>query len=178
MTGLVHIYCGDGKGKTTAAVGSAVRAAGRGKRVLIARFMKTDNSGEVTGLSYVPGITVLPCDQNFGFSWEMSAAQRTAAALYYGELFEMAWKMAAGQDGEDGYDMLVLDELIGACGLGFVNEMTVTGRLRGKPDSLEVILTGRGPSDELKACADYITEMTMERHPFEKGVPAREGIEF
>ena len=82
MTGLIHIYHGDGKGKTTAAIGSAVRAAGRGKRVLIARFLKTDDSGEVMGLAHVPGITLLPCDQNFGFSWEMSAVQRKAAALY------------------------------------------------------------------------------------------------
>ena len=85
MTGLIHIYHGDGKGKTTAAIGSAVRAAGRGKRVLIDRFLKTDDSGEVTGLAHVPGITLLPCDRNFGFSWEMSAVQRKAAAVYYWE---------------------------------------------------------------------------------------------
>ena len=90
MTGLIHIYHGDGKGKTTAAVGSAVRAAGRGKKVLIARFLKTDDSGEVMGLGHVPGITLLPCDENFGFSWEMSDVQRKAASLYYNNLFRMA----------------------------------------------------------------------------------------
>ena len=178
MTGLIHIYHGDGKGKTTAAIGSAVRAAGRGKKVLIARFLKTDDSGEVMGLGHVPGITLLPCDENFGFSWEMSDVQRKAASLYYNNLFRMAWEMAAGQDGADGFDMLVLDEVIGACGLGFVREDVVVEMLRGKPGGLEVIMTGRGPSDELMECADYITEMVMRRHPFEKGISAREGIEY
>ena len=137
MTGLIHIYHGDGKGKTTAAIGSAVRAAGRGKRVLIARFLKTDDSGEVMGLAHVPGITLLPCDQNFGFSWEMSAVQRKAAALYYDNLLRMAWEMAAGLDGDPGYDMLVLDDgWFGKrdddnSGLGdwFVNEKKLGGTL-------------------------------------------------
>ena len=87
MKGLVHIYCGDGKGKTTTAIGSAVRAAGRGMRVLIARFLKTDDSGEVLALAHVPGITLLPCDQNFGFSWEMTPAQKQAASVYYRDNF-------------------------------------------------------------------------------------------
>ena len=86
-TGLVQIYCGDGKGKTTAAIGAAVRAAGRGYRVLVARLLKTDDSGEVNGLVHIPGITVLPCDRNFGFSWNMTQSQRKAAALYYEHCF-------------------------------------------------------------------------------------------
>ena len=90
----------------------------------------------------------------------------------------MAWEMAAGLDGGPGYDMLVLDEVIGACGLGFVREDMVIGKLRSKPDGLEVVMTGRGPSDGLMECADYITEMVMGRHPFERGIPAREGIEY
>lgn len=178
MTGLVHIYCGDGKGKTTAAVGSAVRAAGRGRKVLMVRFLKSDDSGEVMGLAHVPGITLLPCDQNFGFSWEMSAAQKKAASVYYKDMFNKAWEMAAGLDGEDGFDMLVMDEIIGACGLGFVDGDIVAEMLRAKPEGLEVILTGRGPSGQLADCADYITEMVMRRHPYERGVSAREGIEY
>ena len=109
-TGLVQIYCGDGKGKTTAAIGAAVRAAGRGYRVLVARLLKTDDSGEVNGLVHIPGITVLPCDQNFGFSWNMTQSQRKAAALYYDHCLLTAWNMALGAGGEEPYDMLVLDE--------------------------------------------------------------------
>lgn len=178
MTGLVHIYCGDGKGKTTAAIGSAVRAAGRGKRVLIARFLKTDDSGEVMGLAGIHGITLLPCSRCFGFSWQMSASQRQEASRFYTDLFAQAWNMASVPAGGDGCDMLVLDEVIGACGQGFINEHRVIEALRGKPDGLEVIMTGRGPSSRLIECADYVTEMVMRSHPYEKGIPAREGIEY
>lgn len=70
--GYVHIYCGDGKGKTTAAVGLAVRAAGRGMRVLIVRFLKTEDSGEVSVLRRIPGIEVVPCEKTFGFTFRMT----------------------------------------------------------------------------------------------------------
>lgn len=176
--GLVQIYCGDGKGKTTAAIGAAVRAAGRGYRVLVARLLKTDDSGEVTGLSHVPGITVLPCERNFGFSWNMTRDQREEAALYYNNCLLKAWNMALGADGGEPYDMLVLDEAVGACSLGFVDEAGLVKALEEKPSALEVILTGRSPSEALQGRADYITEMVMRRHPYERGVGAREGIEY
>ena len=176
--GLVQIYCGDGKGKTTAAAGAAVRAAGRGYRVLVSRFLKTDATGEVNGLAHVPGITVLPCGRNFGFSWNMTQAQREAAALYYDQCFQRAWNKALGQDGEEPYDMLVLDEVIGACNLGFVDQAGLIKALKERPSALEVILTGREPSEALQGQADYITEMVMRRHPYERGIGAREGIEY
>ena len=74
--GLVHIYCGNGKGKTTASVGAAVRAAGNGKTVLIKRFLKNDHSGEVEALKQIPGITVLPCTRQFVFSWKMKQEEK------------------------------------------------------------------------------------------------------
>ena len=77
--GLVHIYCGNGKGKTTASVGAAVRAAGNGKKVLIKRFLKNDHSGEVEALKQIPGITVLPCTRQFGFSWKMKQEEKEEA---------------------------------------------------------------------------------------------------
>lgn len=190
MSGLVHIYCGDGKGKTTAAVGAAVRAAGRGKRVIIARFLKTDDSGELISLEAIPRITVLPSDQNFGFSWQMSPESRKAAGLYYTENFKIAWRMVLGEDEDtweagaseiqagSGCDMLVLDEIIGAVDLGFVEEEDLLAALKKRPDTLEVILTGRNPSKALCSQADYITEMKMHKHPYTKGVSAREGIEY
>lgn len=178
MKGLVHIYCGDGKGKTTAAIGSAVRAAGRGRRVLVCRFLKTDDSGEVMGLSDVPGITVLPCTRSFGFSWEMTPEQKQEAALYFMDRFLRAWEMAGGREGEGGCDMVVLDEIIGACNLGFVKEEEVVKAIRTRPEHMEVILTGRNPSKPLVECGDYITEMVMRRHPFTDGTGAREGIEY
>ena len=84
--GLVHIYCGDGKGKTTAAVGLAVRMQGCGYPVVIARFLKTDDSGEVRALKNLPGITVIPCKKTFGFTWQMTREEKKEAALYYSGL--------------------------------------------------------------------------------------------
>lgn len=177
-TGLVHIYCGNGKGKTTAAIGAAVRAAGRGRRVLVARFLKTEDSGEVAGLAHVPGIRLLPCPGEFGFSWNMSPAERAAAASCYRGFLTQAWEAAAGAGGGPVYDMLVLDEAIAACSLGFVEEAELEEALKNRPSGLEVIITGRNPSRALLSQADYITEMVMRRHPYEKGIGAREGIEY
>lgn len=174
MTGLVHIYCGNGKGKTTAAMGAALRAAGRGKKVLIARFLKTDDSGEVAAFSCLKKVTVLPCKKSFGFSWNMTEEMRREAAVYYSGLFEEAWGMASSSP----VFLLVLDEIVAACNQGFVEEEQVIRCLKAKPEGLEVILTGRNPSAALKACADYVTEMKLEKHPFERGIAAREGIEY
>ena len=172
--GLVHIYCGDGKGKTTAAVGLAVRAAGSNKKVVVKRFLKNDHSGEVEILKQIPGITVLPCTRTFGFSWKMSQEEKEEAKKYYGEELEKAWKMALDQDA----DMLVLDEAVGACGLGFIREERLLELIENKPEKLEVILTGRNPSKALLAAADYVTEMVMGAHPYTRGIPARKGIEY
>ena len=172
--GLVHIYCGDGKGKTTASVGAAVRAAGSGKKVVIKRFLKNDQSGEVEVLKKIPEITLLPCTRQFGFSWKMSPQEREEAKTYYNEELEKAWKMALDQDS----DMLILDEAVGACSLGFINEERLLALISSKPEKLEVILTGRNPSKALLTSADYVTEMVMRAHPYTRGIPARKGIEY
>lgn len=170
--GLVHIYCGDGKGKTSAAIGLAVRAAGRGKKVLISRFLKTDNSGEVMILKEIPGITVLPCEKSFGFLFRMNEEQKKEAASYYQEQFEKTVKMA------ERYDLLILDEMMASISGKMVPEERVLQFLQEKPENLEVVLTGRNPSDRLKEEADYISEILAVRHPYEQGIPAREGIEY
>ncbi len=170
--GLVHIYCGDGKGKTSAAIGLAVRAAGRGKKVLISRFLKTDDSGEVMILKEIPGITVLPCEKSFGFLFRMSEEQKKEAASYYQEQFEKTVKMA------ERYDLLILDEMMASISGKMVPEERVLQFLQEKPENLEVVLTGRNPSDRLKEEADYISEILAVRHPYEKGIPARAGIEY
>lgn len=172
--GLVHIYCGNGKGKTTASVGAAVRVAGNGKKVLIKRFLKNDHSGEVEALKQIPGITVLPCTRQFGFSWKMKQKEKEEAKEYYGKELEKAWKMALDQE----IDMLVLDEAVGACTLGFIEEERLLELIGSKPEKLEVILTGRNPSETLLAAADYVTEMVMRAHPYTRGIPARKGIEY
>ena len=170
--GRIHIYCGDGKGKTTAAMGLAVRAAGRGKRVLISRFLKTEASGEVPILREIPGIQVMPCKKSFGFTFQMSPEEKIQAGAYYTEQL----KEACALTGEA--DLLILDEIFGVCQSGLVDHGLVDEFLAKKPEGLEVVLTGRGPWEEVLSQADYITEMKAVRHPFENGIGARKGIEY
>lgn len=170
----IHIYCGDGKGKTSAAIGLAVRAAGRGRKVLIVRFLKHDDSGEVRSLSRIPDICVKACEKSFGFFCQMTQEQKEEAREYYGSLFRRVWTEAV----EKKFDMLVLDEIVAACRHGLVCEDTVRKCLQNRPGNLEVILTGRNPSAKMLELADYVSEIRKRKHPFDRGIPAREGIEF
>ena len=172
--GCIHIYCGDGKGKTSAAIGLAVRAAGRGRRVLIARFLKTDDSGEVAALPRITGIEILPCVKTFGFYFQMTEQQKKEAEEYYGALLEKAWLQVA----KGGYDMLILDEIMAACSCRLVSEERLLRYLQEKPAELEVVMTGRDPSPQILNTADYISEIYKRRHPFDSGIGAREGIEY
>ena len=172
MSGLIHIYCGDGKGKTTAAMGLALRAAGSGKRVLILQFLKDGTSSEFASLAHVPGIETIPHTRTFGFSWTLSDEEKKQAKEYYSGLLEEAFQRSRD------FDLLVLDEVLGACSAGMADEPRLLSLLAGKPDRLEIVLTGRGPSQPLLDAADYVTEMKKIKHPYEQGIPARKGIEY
>ncbi len=174
VRGYVHLYCGDGKGKTTAAVGLAIRAAGHDKKVLISRFLKNDDSGEVAVLKQIPQITVLPCRERFGFAFRMTEGERKRAAACYTGQFRETIRMAA--DGR--FDILILDEIVAACQYALVAEEELLDFLENRPAFLEVVLTGRNPSEAVREKADYISEIRMERHPFSRGISAREGIEY
>lgn len=176
--GLVHIYCGDGKGKTSAACGLAVRMAGCGNRVMIARFLKTDESGETAVLKQIPQIEVLPCEKEFGFVFAMDEETKKEAAEYNTELFRKAAAGAENMCRETGFCLLVLDEIMAAMNLGMVPEEEVLAFLKSRPENLEVVLTGRDPSEKIRETADYISEVKKVRHPFERGISARFGIEY
>ena len=170
----VHIYCGDGKGKTSAAMGLAVRAAGRGERVLVVRFLKSDDSGEVKILGEIPGIRVKPCERCFGFFYQMTQEQKKEAGEYYDRMFHSGWEEAVREN----FDMVIFDEIMAACKYGLVCEKEVLDHLKKRPRSLEVVLTGRDPSPEFVDLADYVSEIRKVKHPFDQGCGAREGIEF
>ena len=172
MPGLIHLYCGDGKGKTTAAVGLAVRAAGAGKHVVFTQFFKDGSSSEIGVLRSIPNLRVMHCRTVPGFWRNMNEEQRAKAGAEYTRLFHEVSE--AAQDA----DLLILDEIISACNHGAVGENLLTDFLNGKPERLEVVLTGRDPSLALLERADYMTEMRKCRHPYDQGIPARKGIEF
>lgn len=172
MSGLIHIYCGDGKGKTTAAVGLAVRAAGAGRKVVFAQFFKNGSSSEIGVLSGMSQVKVDICPKKHGFFKNMDEEERGEARCDYGELLDRALADAADAG------LLVLDEIISACNHDMVCESLLLEFLKSKPEELEVVLTGREPSDALLSCADYVTEMRKVKHPYDRGVKARKGIEF
>ena len=173
MKGLIHLYCGDGKGKTTAATGLALRAAGAGRRVLFVQFFKDGSSSEVKALRSVPGVAVRICPVQHGFFRDMDDETRRRAVADFTALFE-----AAAAEAAENADLLVLDEAVSACNHGMIPKDALLRFLREKPEGLEVVLTGRDPAPELLELADYVTEMRKIRHPYDRGIRARKGVEF
>jgi len=170
--GLTHLYCGNGKGKTTAAVGLSVRCAGAGGKVVFCQFGKDGTSSELRVLEQVPGIRVFVCRERFGFYKRMDEATRARARAAYTALLEEA--LAAAGEAQ----LLVLDEAVSAMNHGMIPMERVLEFLKTRPEGLEAVLTGREPPEALQAEADYITEMVKRKHPFDRGIAARKGIEF
>ncbi|MBR2578231.1 MAG: cob(I)yrinic acid a,c-diamide adenosyltransferase [Erysipelotrichaceae bacterium] len=172
--GLIHIYCGDGKGKTTAATGLAVRAAGSGMKVLIARFMKKAASSELDALKLIPGIEVIPIEKEFRYVKVKNENVSEEAIEYLNEYFDRAVEKA--MSGE--YDLFVMDEIIGATRRDLIHVGKLIDFLDKRPENLEVVMTGRGPLDVLVEKADYVSEVRKIKHPIDQGIYARKGIEF
>lgn len=172
-TGLIHLYCGDGKGKTTAAIGLTIRCAGRGGRILFCQFLKSRPTGELNILHTLPTVTVLRSHAIAKFTFQMTP-EELAETKQQQELF---FKQIIRRCQEIQPDMLVLDEIIPACRLQLVPETAVLSFLQHKPVSLEVVLTGRAPSQALLQAADYVSEICKRKHPYDRGITARLGIE-
>ena len=169
----IHIYCGDGKGKTTAAVGLAVRCAGRGNKVLLVQFLKSRDSGELYSLAKLPDIEVMRGKESKKFTFQMNEEEKHALLIEHNKMFEHV--LAKIKNG--GYSLLILDEVIGALNAKVFEMPKLIEFLRHKPENLEVVLTGRNPAPELVEIADYVSEMRKVKHPMDKGIMAREGIE-
>ena len=169
---MIHLYCGDGKGKTTCAMGLALRALRRDWRVVIAQFLKSEDSGERRILSGLSGVHLLPLPPEAPFTFAMTEAERAEAAERASALLDDAHALLAPGV------LLVLDEVCPAIAAGLLPLHAVTGLLDACPAGAEVVLTGRAPDLALVARADYITEMKSRRHPYESGARARSGIEF
>lgn len=175
MKGLVHIYTGDGKGKTTAAIGLGVRACGRGMKVFMAQFLKGTPTGEMFSLKALePGFTLFRGTETKKFVWEMNEAEKAESAAEQKSILDYAFKKA--YEGE--CDLLILDEILGAISAGMIDEKEVINFIKSKPKNIELVLTGRGASCGLIELADYVSEIRAVRHPAGKGIKARKGIEF
>lgn len=171
---MIHVYYGDGKGKTTAAMGLALRMLAAGGRVVIVQFLKDGGSGEVRMLSSRLGVPVFACAPMGKFTWEMTNEELATVRKAHDE------NLVAALDEVEalGARLLVLDEVLDALAMGLVDEEAITRVLKKGASELEVVLTGRNPSEDIVSRADYLTEMKCRKHPFEQGVPSREGVEY
>ena len=171
--GLISIFTGDGKGKTTAAIGTAVRAAGHGLRVFIAFFAKGDKyfRGEDNTLSRLPNITITSCRHKNWIDKENIKAEDK-------ELAKSALAAAREAMLNGNYNLIVLDEINIAINYGLVSLDEVIELVNDKPQNVELILTGRYAEPKLVQMADLVTEMQMVKHPYSKGVKARRGIDY
>ena len=171
---MVHIYYGDGKGKTTAAMGLAVRAAGVGNLVTVVQFLKGNPTGEIEVLSRIPEITVLRNQVNHGFTFRMTDEQKKEVTMMH----NMNLMQAIEKINRKECDTLILDEIIDAYNMNMVDRNMVHTLLEMRPKELEIVMTGRNPEEALLVHADYITNMKKEKHPFDQGQCARRGVEF
>ena len=165
---MLHLYWGNGKGKTTAAMGLALRALGHGRRVVIVQLLKDGTSGEIAPLR-AAGAAVYACP-NAKFTWLMDEADKAAA--------REASARALGQALAEPFDLLVLDEACAALKSGILDEALLRRAVAFAKNGREVVLTGRDPAPWLQEAADYSTEMRAHRHPYADGVAAREGVEY
>ena len=160
---MKHIYYGDGKGKTTAAIGLAVRAAGSKMKVLFVQFLKTEFSGERHILSHTENVTLTFCPLELKFTFDMDDKEKAQAAKIFKGIFDNAVTTALTEK----YDMVVLDEVFEAINAHMLSESEVYEFITNAPSSMEIVMTGHNPPQKFMDCADYITEFKKIKHPYE-----------
>ena len=165
---MLHLYWGDGKGKTTAAMGLALRALGHGRRVVILQFLKDGSSGEIEMLRRC-GAAVYACP-NAKFTWLMTDAERAEARRTNTRTLQTIL--------QGSFDLLVLDEACAACKNDLVEEALLQEAAARAEQGAEVVLTGREPAAWMQDAADYSTELRAVKHPYTRGIAAREGVEY
>lgn len=173
--GLVQVYCGNGKGKTTAAIGLGIRAVGNDYKVIMIQFLKNDSTGECRTIkSLEPDFKIFHFEKKRGFTWELSDEEKNELRSETSNALKFASKvMDTGQ-----CDVLILDELLNSLELGFVSEEEVCELIDNKAEDVELILTGRNLPESIAQRADYISKIEDIKHPMEKGIDARKGIEY
>jgi cob(I)alamin adenosyltransferase len=169
--GTVQIYTGNGKGKTTAALGAALRAVGHGKRVVMIQFLKGRLYGELAAADRIEGLTM----EQFGRDEFVDPKNLAPVDV---EFAQKGWARVQEIVRDEKLDMLILDEVNVAVSFGLIPLPEVIQLMKNKPPRLELILTGRYAPDEMIELADTVTEMREVRHHYQKGIRARKGIEY
>lgn len=172
--GFLHIYCGEGKGKTTAALGLALRAAGAGKNIRIIQLLKGTYTSELDALRLIPNITVTRCDKNYGFTGKMTEADKAEITVCHNKLLSEGYALVRS----GAVDMLIIDEFNAAYEYNLLDRRSAEEFLSCREFPAEIVITGRNPAEVFLNIADYISEIKCVNHPFGKGISARKGIEF
>jgi cob(I)alamin adenosyltransferase len=172
MSGLVHIYAGTGKGKTTASIGLCVRAVGRNKKVIFAQFLKTEATGELVSLEKL-GVEIIRSSNRLGFTHKMDDDARIICRKDQENIMEKIRDSLSGGT----VDLLVLDEVLDALNTGMLDDVSFRSFVDTKPANMELVLTGRNPAPWLIEAADYFSDIQKVKHPYDRGIKARTGIE-
>ena len=170
---MLHIYCGNGKGKTTAAIGLAVRGAGAGMLVRFVQFLKGADTSELSVLEKIPDLEIRRCDRDYGFFKNMTAQDKLDITHCHNKLLNYAFSPEVIPP-----KMIILDEFCAAYSHGLMDKGLAERLILDSRENAEVILTGRDPAEIFVRAADYISEIRCLRHPFEHGISARKGVEF
>lgn len=170
--GLVQVYTGDGKGKTTAALGQALRAVGRGLRVYMAQFIKGQETGELLAAKRLAPDFMI---RQFGSGKFITGREPSQGEL---EMAKAGWTEIRKVVDSGQYDIVILDEISHAIRVGLIGLEEVEELLNQRPRQIELILTGRRMPPDLIEAADLVTEMVAVKHPYDRGIKVRRGIEF
>jgi len=173
--GLIIVYTGDGKGKTSAALGTALRASGHNMQVSMIQFVKspTDSGEELAAERLKPGFEMITAGRGF-----VNIPGHTVPLPDHKKAAEEAFALAVQRISSGYWDIVILDEINVAVDLGLIDRERLLEQLRNKPEKLHVILTGRNAHPDLVALADIVTEMRSVKHPYDNGVTAQKGIDF
>lgn len=172
--GLIQIYTGNGKGKTTAAVGLSVRAIGRGFNVYMIQFLKDRDTGELHTLSHFDNFKVFRFKSSRKFFWQMNDEEKDLLKKQLKEAYEFIVDVLKNNK----CDLLILDEIMGVLHNNLYSIDDIIKLMDMKPEGMEMVMTGRNAPEELIERADLVTEMKLIKHPYEKGIKSRCGIEF
>lgn len=171
---MLHIYFGNGKGKTTAAAGLAVRASGAGLKTVFFQFLKDGTSSEISVLRGIENVRVVCCEECDKFCCTMNANELESVVRRHDLMLREAMELI--ETGNAG--LVILDEFLDAYNEKLLDTELADSFISGLPGKCEVVMTGRSPAPHIMDRADYITEMTALKHPYSKGAPARPGIEY
>ncbi|MFA5145796.1 MAG: cob(I)yrinic acid a,c-diamide adenosyltransferase [Candidatus Omnitrophota bacterium] len=175
--GYTHIYTGGGKGKTTAGMGLAVRAAVSGLRVCVFQFLKKRGSSADNTLS-LPRLKVVCFDEVHPMFCKRVGGRESGVWRKLKKKIEKDFEKAKKIVNSKRYDVVMLDEILNCVSGKFLDEKRLLALIKAKPPRLELVLTGRGATKRLVASSDYVTRFSKIKHPFDRGIAARKGIEY